>query len=76
MSKQMTPWFPPHIKPVRVGVYPIMFTYSRPGDMEKYATWNGRKWSNFSYSKTGVWLSEFKGAEQKKLWRGFTEEQK
>ena len=75
MSKKMTPWFPPRIKPVRVGVYQIKFSYSRPGDMEMYATWSGRKWSNMSYSTTGLWHGIFKGAEQKKHWRGFTEEQ-
>ena len=76
MSKKMTLWFPPHIKPVHVGVYQILFNYSRPSDLKMYAAWNGRKWSNFDYSKTGSWLSEFRDAEQKKLWRGFTEEQK
>jgi len=75
MSK-MTPWFPYHIKPVHKGVYQIMFTYSRPSDMKMYAAWNGRKWSNFGYSKTDGWLEMFTGAEQKKIWRGFTEEQK
>jgi hypothetical protein len=76
MSKKMTPWFPPHIKPMRVGVYQIKFNYTMPRTESMYATWNGRRWSNMSYVKSGDWHKVFIGAEQKKHWRGFTEEQK
>jgi hypothetical protein len=74
MSKKMTDWFPPNIKPVHEGVYEVRFVYKTFGKL--YARWNGNKWSNSSWLLTGLHLREFKGAEQKKLWRGFTEEQK
>lgn len=74
--KKMTNWFPPSIKPVRAGVYEIKFTYTMMPTESKYATWNGKKWSNMSYHKTGYWHGIFVGAEQNKYWRGFTEEQK
>jgi hypothetical protein len=75
MSKKMTPWFPPQIKPMRVGVYQIKFNYPLPRTESMYATWNGRRWSNMSYQTFGYWHGIFSGAEQEKHWRGFTEEQ-
>ena len=75
MSK-MTPWFPPKIKPVRVGVYQIRFNFNTYIKDPMYATWNGKRWSNFSHREDGHWLNIYSGAEQKKIWRGFTEEQK
>lgn len=36
MSKKLTPWFPPEVKPVRVGVYRVAYG--------RYAMWNGSKW--------------------------------
>jgi len=76
MSK-MTPWFPPHIKPARKGVYQICFT--EEGRHERYdlmyATWTGLVWSSASYTKHDDWHKKFYGSEQKKYWRGFTKEQ-
>ena len=75
MSKEMTPWFPPHIKPVRAGVYEVKYVFAKiTGKM--YATWNGKKWSCFSDYKDDGWHKMFKGAQQNKRWRGFIEEQK
>jgi len=74
MKKQMTDWFSPSIKPVHEGVYEVRFVFMPDGCL--YARWNGKKWSNASIRKDGVTLNDFKCAEQKKLWRGFTEKQK
>ena len=41
MSDTLTPWYPPHIKPVRVGVYE---TNTRIG---RYQHWNGKFWGLF-----------------------------
>ena len=73
MSK-MTDWFPPHIKPVREGVYEIKFTAVR-SYQPMYATWNGLKWSRASHYASGGWHEKFRGADQDKYWRGFTEKQ-
>ena len=70
----MTPWFPPDIKPVHKGVYLVKFNASQQQEM--YATWNGRRWSAVSYAQKDVWHRRFIGAYQDKYWRGFTEEQK
>lgn len=73
MSKKMTPWFPPHIKPVHVGVYPVKF--GDDGDI-CYAAWNGNKWSWFELSPRGQRFRNFQFTNQNKYWRGFIEEQK
>jgi len=75
MSK-MTPWFPPHIKPVRKGVYQIKYTKKQnPAYSAMYATWDGTHWSTGSYNLDDAYHQQFYVANQKKFWRGFTEEQ-
>lgn len=67
---KLTPIFPPHIKPVRVGVYkttcddsaeiPVYFSY-----------WNGRRWSYACYSMEGAGArSESIALYQNKSWQG------
>ena len=75
MSK-MTKWFPPHIKPVREGVYEVSFKYWPKKDAPMYATWNGSRWSVWSHFKDDMYHARFLYADQGKYWRGFTEEQK
>ena len=72
---KMTDWFPPHIKPVREGVYEIKFAAVR-GYHRMYSTWNGLKWSRATHLKSNEWHKKFRGAVQDKYWRGFTKEQK
>ena len=72
---QMTPWFPPHIKPVRKGVYEIKYTGKGPHESYMWATWDGVKWSVGSYKLSDDNHKDFYVANQKKFWRGFTEEQ-
>jgi hypothetical protein len=72
MSKKMTPWFPPQIKPVRKGVYQAKL--GDDGDI-CYAAWNGKRWSWADLSHRGRMLRSFLGSSQSKFWRGFTEEQ-
>lgn len=40
MSGRLTEWFPPHVKPVRVGVYEVV---DSDGELGWYAFWNGKK---------------------------------
>ena len=76
MSK-MTPWFPPHIKPVHKGVYetkdPFWGTF--------YSNWNGKSWSigsvylSSAFSQLGSGYRHHKTKNQNRSWRGFTKEQ-
>ena len=72
MSK-MTPWFPPHIKPVHKGVYEVKFT-KIAGFYTGFATWNGKKWSRGSHNLLDDYHRNF-DALQNKYWRGFKEKQ-
>ena len=74
---KMTPWFPPHIKPVHKGLYEIKFTDMnlKGVDDPMYATWNGLRWSSASYQKSGGYHKMFYGVTQDKYWRGFKEKQ-
>jgi len=75
MSK-MTPWFPPHIKPVRKGVYEVINGYRLSHTLPIYARWDGLEWSNSSYHAHHPELhyTSYR-AYQNKYWRGFTKEQ-
>lgn len=42
----MTPWYPPEVKPVRVGVYQRKSFIAGIG----FSHWNGKKWS-YTYTK-------------------------
>jgi hypothetical protein len=56
MTEQMTPWYPPEIKPVRVGVYK---TWHRAIKKESY--WCGAVWRS---------LRGYELAYQDRCWRG------
>jgi len=74
MSK-MTPWFPPHIKPARKGVYEVKFTPKGLYESYFYAMWNGKRWSRVAtYEEMALFHSNF-DALQNKYWRGFKEKQ-
>jgi hypothetical protein len=71
---EMTPWFPPHIKPVHKGVYEIKYTERGLHESYMWATSNGKKWSRGSHELADVFHTQF-DANQDKYWRGFTKEQ-
>jgi hypothetical protein len=71
MKKQMTPWFPSNIKPVRAGVYQTNYAGST------YTYFDGKRWSWSNPTlKSANKDRDTHGAYQQKEWRGFTEEQK
>ena len=73
--KQMTPWFPPHIKPCRTGVYEVKFTPKVLHASYMYAMWNGKRWSRVAtYEEMHLFHQNF-DALQGKYWRGFKEKQ-
>jgi len=57
-----TNWYPPHIKPVRVGLYEV-----GSDDIHVYAYWCGKFW-RLSLDKRITW------ANQHLSWRGLTHE--
>ncbi len=73
MSKEMTEWYPPIIKPVRKGVYQVKYLDST---LVSFANWTGKAWGVAYYSLTSAKnnpknISNF----QSKTWRGFKEKQ-
>lgn len=61
-KEQLTNWFPPHIKPVHVGVYPVEWGY---------AYWTGKRWG--CWQATPVFARKYQNylyADQDKRWRG------
>lgn len=70
MSKELklTPWFPGHIKPERVGVYQ---QYNGWGEIG-YQRWDGRRWHSWSNTPNGAANTVFLAALsfQNDKWRG------
>lgn len=61
--------FPPHIKPVRVGVYGVRRGLGKPG----YAFWDGERWGwRHSTIEQANKSRETEGASQNKHWYGST----
>ena len=77
----MTPWFPPHIKPVHKGVYETKDLHKLPRTLPTYARWDGLEWSYPSWSNPSYRIHHPElhytsyGASQDNYWRGFTKEQ-
>lgn len=77
---QFTPPFPPHIKPVRVGVY-LVGRFNAPFDpkdrAQRFAFWNGRRWSAYRSSVADAQRHRgIAAAYQAKHWRGLAERPK
>ena len=72
MKPKLTPWFPPEVKPVHVGVY-------ETGDADWYKEtglsflreWNGKAWIVPVSGKRG-----FECRQQKRVWRGLARKPK
>lgn len=74
MSKKLTPWFPPEVKPVRVGPY----NASKTRDPKAFRYWDGRAWGFVAFSVEGAVSARlFKTSEQHRVhWRGLAEQPK
>ena len=64
----LTPWYPPHLKPVRVGVYQAIPKHVP--DCRVYSYWNGFKWFWDSWTVDGARLNRNVSMHQDKRWRG------
>lgn len=81
MNKQMTPWFPSNIRPVRAGVYEVFTPNARAN---KYAYFDKKGWRLCAGSVEDArheadWVDSHWGSSMtlpRSKWRGFTKEQK
>ena len=60
-----TPWYPPHIKPVRKGLYQATVFFYSPDDTAPYMRWDGAQWIN-PYNDDQPCM------EQNRAWRGLS----
>jgi hypothetical protein len=68
-----TSWYPPSIKPYRVGVYEKLSQVYEKG----YQYWNGEFWGRWCTTPAFAYAArDEKSAFQNEYWRGFTEEVK
>lgn len=45
-GRKLTPWYPPHVKPVRVGLYQATVFERAPTHDAPYMYWDGKQWMN------------------------------
>lgn len=43
---KLTPWYPGHVKPVRVGVYAVAF---KSKEQPMFSNWNGKYWGTWAW---------------------------
>jgi hypothetical protein len=67
MQPKLTDWFPPDVKPVRVGWYESPYQYWT------HSYWCGTHWTESSCDMTGQTDPSYRSAKQKRKWRGLAE---
>ena len=75
MKPKLTPWFPAHVKPARVGVYEVDDQDGMIGPW--YAYWNGRRFGWRSWKgPQEAYESRFDsiGLDERAIWRGLAED--
>lgn len=78
MTAKLTPWFPPDVKPVRVGVYEARWTLPamRVRNIQ-YQHWNGVTWGAWAQSPTAALRNAIgPSMRQDPEWRGLAKEPK
>lgn len=74
---RLTRQFPPHVKPVRPGVYATDMRSSIGHIIEAgYSYWSGTRWHNQMLSIHDAAEAGPEGADQDKYWRGLAEKPK
>ncbi len=80
MSDELTPWFPPHIKPVHVGVYETASATAEGNPLdgsEGFQRWDGRVWGGFKASACEAYVEDgYVSKFQNNCWRGLAEQPK
>lgn len=71
MTDKLTPWYPPHIKPVRVGVYETDAFFEVVDGVAVFQYWNGRYWGTYSGKEIkAATMSWWESKHQNVRWRG------
>jgi hypothetical protein len=78
-AQELTPWFPPEIKPAYIGVYEVKHPDNEC--VKVFAHWDGLMWGFFMGTVESALDKRFGGHEgfapaQDKSWRGLTKEAK
>ena len=79
MKKNLTDWFPGHVRPMRTGIYERDDRGTGMEDGEpNFSFWDGKRWLN---SGSTIELAEIcscygNSGEQQLPWRGLTEQAK
>lgn len=68
-AAKRTPWYPPHIKPVRKGLYQATVFIRSPNNTAPYMRWDGLRWTN-------PYLGGQPCQAQERAWRGLTRKSK
>lgn len=72
-KQELTPWFPAHTKPVRVGVYQVSDSYGHYW----YCLWDGSSWSIARNTVRTAYRSDhIRSLYQNREWRGHTTDQR
>lgn len=71
---KLTPWYPGHVKPVRVGVYERK--YPDIYHAAVYSKWHGKNWGCGVYNIDQANREQSISAHQSLLWRGIAKEPK
>lgn len=67
-DEDMTPWFDPHIKPAKRGVYEVE-SVAQIGQTF-WAKWDGEYWSAVKTHHAAARVERIKSHEQNRKWRG------
>ncbi len=74
MSKKLTPWFPPGVKPVRVGEY----NASQSKMVQGLRIWDGENWSEMYFScESNAEIAKCKNRicySERIYWRGLAQD--
>jgi hypothetical protein len=72
-EKDLTPWFPPEVKPVRTGVYETDLSLGKP----TYQHWTGKYWCYYCSNPEAAALdknSQLRSSRQRSPWRGLNKQ--
>lgn len=72
-AHKLTPWFPPHKKPTRPGVYRTRYfsvIYSYSGYTYSFSLWDGENWRVGRLTKEAAAHVELRSDIQNREWRG------
>lgn len=69
MTEKLTDWFPPSIKPVRVGVY-----QREHRGRAKWARWDGKSWNLTLIDRARAEIASIRTTHANLPWRGLAEQ--